>query len=89
MCLEIGTPPQCQKSISMLYKQAELTKEEVKLGHPGNWLIKSCFLSVYFDRDPLKSIWTPLLGICQKRKEVIVKQIPQAEMILSCFVTQL
>lgn len=36
--------------------QTELTKEEVKSGHPGNWLIKSCFLSVYFDRDPLKSI---------------------------------
>jgi len=53
MCLAI-TLLQCQNCFSVLYKQAELTKEEVKLGHPGNVLIQYCFLSVYFDRDPVK-----------------------------------
>lgn len=86
MCLAILTPPQCQNCFSALYKQAELTKEEVKLGHPGNGLIQYCFLSVYFDRDPLKSIWNPLCWVSvRKERKLLLNKSLKPRWILLAF----
>lgn len=65
-------------------------KRKIKVRSSRKWTNSVLVLSVHFwQRSFKKYLNSSLLDICQKRKEVIIKQIPQAEMNFSSFLNQL